>query len=304
VARFRLRYQAIDVDLKAGDFTVGRHPDCSLVLDDARVSRTHAVFRVSGNTVVVEDLGSRNGVRVNGRKITEPTALKPGDKTRIGSQELVLRDAAKGEGGIKADVNTRTVKIRICQDCNLPYEADARQCPHCKEARLSSTTRGDGDSDGTDGGERPSPPRGQYTASSINLITNIVDKAISMGQYDEAERLVTGILDNVLAEADSSPANDRVKIEITAHYVLRIAAATQRPQWVDSVFALYQAAGDLMPAETIDSLYGLFNTLRYSNTVPLRSYLARLRAKADAYGPSERFLLQRIEGLERLALSK
>lgn len=300
--RFRLRYQAIDVDLKKGDFTVGRNPDCDLVLDDARVSRRHAIFRVSEDLIVVEDLGSRNGVRVNDRKIADATPLKHGDRTRIGSQELTLQDASERKGAGKSDMNTRTVKIRVCQTCALPIEFDTEVCPHCNTSKDSTTSGGDESTEAAAG--RRVRSKGQFTTSSINLITNIADKALSMGQHDEAERLVTGILTNVLSEVERGQSIDDSEVNVTTQYALRIAVATLKPRWVDSVFELYTATGRLMPAETIDSLYSLFNTLRYSNTVPLRSYLALLRAQADSYGPSDRFLLQRIEGLERLALSK
>src|SRR5947209_10924802 len=50
-------------------FVLGRSRDCDLTLDDANVSRRHAELRNEGGTWIVADLGSTNGVKVNGRRV-------------------------------------------------------------------------------------------------------------------------------------------------------------------------------------------------------------------------------------------
>ena len=60
------------------------------MLDDGLVSRQHATFCVLGDVVELIDLGSRNGVAVNGNAIKGAVLLQSGDRVRIGSQELVL----------------------------------------------------------------------------------------------------------------------------------------------------------------------------------------------------------------------
>lgn len=56
--------------LYEGENLVGRSPDCRVVLNEPTVSRSHAAILISGDTIVVEDRGSRNGTHVNGRKIS------------------------------------------------------------------------------------------------------------------------------------------------------------------------------------------------------------------------------------------
>src|SRR5262245_32751916 len=85
---YRLRYQAHDIELPIGDFVIGRSAECQLALDDPLVSRKHAAFRVRKDGVTVEDLGSRNGVLVNGTKIDGPHAVNNDDRVTIGGQEL------------------------------------------------------------------------------------------------------------------------------------------------------------------------------------------------------------------------
>jgi len=68
---------------------VGRLPECGLVVADQNVSRRHAEFRIVNNAVVVTDLGSTNGTRVNGVRVREQQ-LASGDEVTVGSTTLVL----------------------------------------------------------------------------------------------------------------------------------------------------------------------------------------------------------------------
>ena len=80
---FRLRYLQHDFELSLGRFIIGRSTECQLSLDDPLVSRKHALLVVTEAAVEVEDLGSRNGVLVNGVRIERPTRLTEGAKITI-----------------------------------------------------------------------------------------------------------------------------------------------------------------------------------------------------------------------------
>ena len=69
--------------------SVGRAPENKIVLDDASVSRQHAEIEVRPDGVQIRDLGSRNGIHVNGVPRQSAT-LQPGDRVRIGKVELQL----------------------------------------------------------------------------------------------------------------------------------------------------------------------------------------------------------------------
>lgn len=70
----------------------GRSPDCDIVLDDPHVSQRHAAFRLHADgTVTVEDLGTLNGVTVNGLRVYAPTAIGPGSVVRLGRTDLPWR---------------------------------------------------------------------------------------------------------------------------------------------------------------------------------------------------------------------
>ncbi len=69
--------------------TVGRNPDNHLVIDDSTVSGQHAVIEVTPEGGLIRDLGSTNGVFVNGKRVTE-SLLKEGDGILIGTHDLEL----------------------------------------------------------------------------------------------------------------------------------------------------------------------------------------------------------------------
>jgi hypothetical protein len=70
--------------------TLGRSRSCDVVLDDANVSRQHAEVRPRGGGWFVADLGSTNGVAVNGVRIEQAHALKPGDRIELGTTVLTF----------------------------------------------------------------------------------------------------------------------------------------------------------------------------------------------------------------------
>jgi pSer/pThr/pTyr-binding forkhead associated (FHA) protein len=73
------------------DFSIGRSTDCALCIKVHELSRQHAVFRRGSNGVVVRDLGSKNGVQVNGATVSE-TRLSDGDVIQMGPIKLQLAD--------------------------------------------------------------------------------------------------------------------------------------------------------------------------------------------------------------------
>jgi predicted component of type VI protein secretion system len=70
-----------------GGATIGRSRECDIVLNDSNVSRRHAELRPLGEGWTITDLGSTNGVRVNGRdaRPNDPQPLRSGDRLDIGT---------------------------------------------------------------------------------------------------------------------------------------------------------------------------------------------------------------------------
>ena len=69
--------------------TLGRSRDCDIVVPDPNVSRVHAEVRHEGLEYVLVDLGSTNGVEVNGRRVLRHS-LRDGDRVSLGGAEVVV----------------------------------------------------------------------------------------------------------------------------------------------------------------------------------------------------------------------
>jgi pSer/pThr/pTyr-binding forkhead associated (FHA) protein len=75
-------------DLRPGELIIGRGVGSEILLEDPQVSQTHALLRVRGQTVTVEDQHSTNGTRVNGVVVEHPTLLASGDLLDVGGVQL------------------------------------------------------------------------------------------------------------------------------------------------------------------------------------------------------------------------
>ncbi|MEZ4318851.1 MAG: FHA domain-containing protein [Myxococcota bacterium] len=98
VARLMFRPVSGPVQLLsvAPELRVGRGPHNHLVLPSGDVSWSHAIFRLGGGELVVEDLGSRNGTFVDGVRIERPTRVGLRSRVRIGDADFGLQDASPG----------------------------------------------------------------------------------------------------------------------------------------------------------------------------------------------------------------
>jgi pSer/pThr/pTyr-binding forkhead associated (FHA) protein len=81
----------LDQDLSVA----GRHPDADIFLDDVTVSRKHAEFVRVGQSFTVRDLGSMNGIFVNGERV-EAANLESGSEVLIGKFRLTFYPSSRG----------------------------------------------------------------------------------------------------------------------------------------------------------------------------------------------------------------
>ncbi len=74
-----------------GPIIVGRSPGSDIVIAASYVSGRHAQFKLMGQNLFVEDLGSTNGTVVNGNRISAPAALKSNDVVSVGDVSIRVR---------------------------------------------------------------------------------------------------------------------------------------------------------------------------------------------------------------------
>lgn len=268
---FRLRYLQHNLELTPGEFLIGRSAECQLSLDDPLVSRKHAVLAVTDDGVTVRDLGSRNGVLVNGRRIDGAAAVSDGDRITIGSQEMTLvrrSDVEDDEANVRRRFATQTLTSMAA--------AGASSNPAAREV--------------------------SKRVDAFRLLASLADKALALGKAEEAERIVVSLMMDVLAAVERSASDVPTEtIEQATRYAARLAGATGKGSWVDYTVRVYAAVRRPMPAAVIDELYAVMRKVGPIDLARLRAYVESLREAASSFGPAERFLLQRAEGLERLA---
>jgi pSer/pThr/pTyr-binding forkhead associated (FHA) protein len=91
-----LRYRGTVHRVLSGETLIGRSEDCTLRIDHAKVSRVHALVRLTNDELEITDLGSMNGTRVNGQRVLGPRRLRAGDVVKLGLEiiEVFTEDAA------------------------------------------------------------------------------------------------------------------------------------------------------------------------------------------------------------------
>jgi len=315
VARFRLRYQSTNLELRPGEeFAIGRSSTCSLAVADGLVSRKHAVLLIEPEAVMLRDLGSRNGVAVNGVRVEGDCPLQHMDRLYIGSQELVLIDADK--------MNERTTTDRhiACDVCGAINGSAKRYCGDCG-ARLDSDASATWKEQDRPASLRPpvvSPDRewggseSTHTARALDVLGSIATKAITMGRFDEAERILIPHLDTLLERAlrnrplsDSNKDDPEAMFATANSYALQLAEGLRDKKWIDWVFRIHTATCRLMSAETIEALHKVVRLQEYHRRKFVRAYLHTIKTRErKTFSPSERFLLGRLDGLAEVILAR
>ena len=272
LVRFWLEYQGHTLELRNGAVVVGRSSTCHIVLDDGLVSRRHAQFVVNAKTASIEDFGSVNGVYLNGERISGQRALRDGDRVQIGKQDFVLRSATK----VVQLSPPERFSAETLHGQTLPREVVLE----AEKSRDELTRRTD----------------------ALDLLCGVADKVLALGRGDEAEKLLGTALGNMLKQVQAGSILAPASAARAASYAVRIADATGRGRWVDYCFELYAAQSRPLPGDVVDQLYVVLRKLNGVAISGFRAYLEKLRAAASTFSPTDRFVMQRIEGLERLIL--
>jgi pSer/pThr/pTyr-binding forkhead associated (FHA) protein len=88
---YALQWGTRHVALTPGENIIGRAAGALVSVPSSKVSRRHARILVAEESVILEDLGSKNGTRVGDERINGPVALRHGDRIVIGPVLLIFR---------------------------------------------------------------------------------------------------------------------------------------------------------------------------------------------------------------------
>ena len=101
--RYFLRFESGErkgetIPIPASGLTIGRRPGHTLQITDSSVSGNHAELRIAGGQVLLKDLGSTNGTRVEGQRVQEQR-LQPGERLQFGTVELFFGAEESADSG-------------------------------------------------------------------------------------------------------------------------------------------------------------------------------------------------------------
>ena len=239
------------------------------MLDGDHVSRRHAHLELNG-TWCIEDLGSTNGVWVDGVRIDHQAILSGGETITIGTHELVVR----AEDGAEEDCEDRTTLVEV------PSLASAapKQSDHARPTLAPS----------------PVPTR---RTSFLDVLGPVVDKLVAKGAAAEADKIVGSHLRSLLAAPERA---DDALLRGAAALAVRLAGSTRNAEWLEYTFALHSAAGLVMRRELVDDIYRVAHLIGGFNPRSISGYVAWLNERRHELGPRERFVLQRLDGLGQM----
>lgn len=239
MARYRLRFLLQEFDLPGQAVDIGRGPECHVTVEDPLISRRHARIEVRANEAEIEDLGSRNGVRINGRLIQGRSPLRHGDRIRLGTQELVFIVADERAAAVRT-----TGYLSLCASCGKPYPEQAPACPHC-----GAIPRDDDTLSGV-----ALEPRQTF---SFQLLAQVIERALRSGKGREAERIMQRVsreLDERMARGDRL---DGHQLATMAGYAVDLACLLGNDDWLKWMFDLHRAQGVLPSARLVERLESL-----------------------------------------------
>jgi hypothetical protein len=284
--RFWLEYQGRTFELRPGEILIGRSSNCHLVLDDGLVSRRHAQIIVTDEGASVEDFSSANGVFLNSKRVNGTEPLKAGDQLQIGKQQFVVCSVARPPAPMP-------VERRMAETLHgVHMPTDATRAP-------LSDPRAD-----TKAENKQPEIEATQRAEALELLGGVADKVLALGRGEEAERVLSTALGNVLSEVKRGREPPARVVNRAATYAGKLAEATSRGKWLDYTIDLYASLRRPMPIELVDQMYAVLRRVDAVNLASLRAYLSILHAQTQAYAPNERFAIQRLEGLERLVALK
>ncbi len=237
MARYRLRFLLQEIDLPVGETVMGRSPGCHVTIEDPLVSRQHARVRVEADRATVEDLGSRNGLVLNGMPIKGLHELKDGDRIRIGTQELVFCSMATKP--VDGRIGTRPTGFMChCGDCGHVYPTELVACPNC-----GASTRSDEDTlSGVVGSG------GQNW--TLQLLVEVLKKASSLGRWTDVERMLRRARSNVEEQLAAGEKIDRQMLDVVADAAIQLAVVQREASWARWALDIHNAAG-LVPSRSV-----------------------------------------------------
>jgi hypothetical protein len=267
LARYRLRFLLQEIDLHRGVTLIGRSPECQVTIEDPLVSRQHARIIIDDQGARVEDLKSRNGVKLNGKPIKAPMLLREGDRVRIGTQELVFCEIAEGSGPVVAKT---TGFLRHCARCRMPYPQEMLACPNCGETmQLEEDTM--------------TGQLGEGTSRSwgLQLLLEVLDKALGLGRVPDAVRALQRIQTQMEERLVAGERLEPKQLDEIAQAACSVSGATKDPSHAIDMMRVYPRANLVPGTAVVEAIGALAVTMHTEMRAAVDDLLEWVRVASD-----------------------
>ena len=227
LSKYRIRIGNEEIALPMGISLCGRDAEARVALADTLVSRRHARILCEDDSAVIEDLGSRNGTRVNGGIIAGPHVLRAGDRVGIGAYELVVTVVVPPAA---ETLEVPTALLTICPACRTGFSAHDANCPQCGAARPVSLLP---------------PPEPQQRSEettrgrwSLGMLIELLGKAIMTDRVNDAEKLmreVAYIVSGYITEGKSIAPEELQALSESARWLSKAQGSRAWMDWLAGV---------------------------------------------------------------------
>lgn len=270
------------IELGSGEYVLGRSSQCRVVVDDALASRQHALLVVASEGVTVEDLGSRNGLRLNGEVVAGSVALQAGDSLRIGSTIIQIEDA---------DATAE----------DLPAWDALEELPTAEEVLDEEDDRGSV----TEVTAQALLPEleAQLEQHALDLEAQATSALIKdTARYAALPSILTRFaarMRGTKRQLESGTPPELEQLEETLRAALCVSSESGDHGWFEQAAELIAMCDGLFSVSLLASLEAALEHVPVGDTLFLQQHLARLEAKAPYFSPGDRFKLKRTQALAR-----
>lgn len=263
----RLKYRGADVFLSQGSYVIGRSAVCQLVIDDARASRRHARIVVGKGAVSIEDLGSINGVFVNGHRVQGKQPLEDGDRIGIGGTELVLK--LGGPTSSRRDRPTLGTPVSARAPALAPSSRPDSEAPLTPIQPVDS--------------EPPLSGSGTQRADAFELVGPIAARALAAGRFAEAENILNAHLSKTLEDARKQRAISVSTRTAALAHAIELAHALGSAKWLSYAFELLELCRWPLDDRLASGLMAAIGRTETIDLGRINAYASMLRALPESF---------------------
>lgn len=264
----RLHYDGRELVLTPGAYVFGRSTSCQVILDQALISRRHAVVKVAPDRVTIQDLGSSNGVFVDGERLgPEPFALSDGARLVLGRQQFFVQIDGP------ADKRRDRVPTGKSVDPTLRDTQAATRTARTNKAERSTEPRAIAEDDAEENTSR---------VGGLSLMAIVAESALAE-RPKQAEDMLLKHLYELLGDARKGRNVSAELRETALSCAFKLAEALNKSSWLDFAVDLLAAEPTLLDEARAAALKHAVTAVPGVDAQRLESYAEAVKALPTSY---------------------